>query len=166
MAMENELRLWRDSLEQELVDLNDDYQEINKKMAKIRQQIEAIERLLPDALEKPSSETNELDSKSSEPFTPAHIYWPAILESLIEFGGAARGDQVIDRVGQKLEHVLTSRDRERLPSGIDLRWRNRTAWQRFNMVRQGLVKAGSPRGVWEITDQGKQWLENTKHTQK
>ncbi|MBZ5505630.1 MAG: winged helix-turn-helix domain-containing protein [Acidobacteriia bacterium] len=166
MAMEQELRLWRESLEQELVELNDDYQEISQKMSRIRQQIEAIDRLLPDVPEHPSDMEGLAFSAIREHFTPAHIYWPAILESLLEFGGSAKGDQVIERVGQKLDHILTPGDRERLPSGIDVRWRNRTAWQRFNMVRQGLVKSGSPRGVWEITDEGKQWLETMKRTQK
>ena len=91
-------------------------------------------------------------------YTSVYTYWPFILSSIIELGGTVRGDAVIELVGKKMEHILTPDDKERLGSGTDVRWRNRVAWQRFNMVRDGLLKSGSPRGTWEVTDEGRKWL--------
>jgi len=160
LAIEKQLREWRERLEEELVELNDDYKEIELKLTKTRQQIEAIDRLLSDQSTAVNPETQKIHrSNAVQSFTRLDLYWPAILESLIELGGAARSEKVIDRVGQKLEHILTASDREILRSGIDIRWRNRTAWQRYHMVRQGLLKSNSPRGVWEITEEGRRWLE-------
>jgi restriction endonuclease Mrr len=85
-------------------------------------------------------------------FAPTYLYWPAILQSLVDSGGSARGEQVTDQVGEKLKDLLRPADHERVSSGV-LRWRNRVAWQRFNMIREGLLRGDSPRGVWEITRQ-------------
>ena len=91
-------------------------------------------------------------------YTPANVYWSAILSSIIELGGSARGDEVVGRVGKKLENVLTTADREMIPSGVQVRWQNRIQWQRFNMVRQGLLRNDSPWGICEITEEGRRWI--------
>ena len=38
------------------------------------------------------------------------------------------------------------------------RWRNAAQWARNSMIHEGLLKADSPRGVWEISDQGRRAL--------
>ena len=43
---------------------------------------------------------------------------------------------------------------ELLPSG-ELRYRNRVAWARFYLVREGYLDS-SKRGVWQLTDRGRQ----------
>jgi hypothetical protein len=45
-----------------------------------------------------------------------------------------------------------------LPSGVEVRWKNRVAWQRENMKRLGLLRGDSPQGIWEVTETGRQWL--------
>jgi hypothetical protein len=39
------------------------------------------------------------------------------------------------------------------------RWRNAAQWARNSMVNDGLLRNDSPRGEWEITATGRQWLE-------
>jgi restriction system protein len=68
-------------------------------------------------------------------------------------GGSANGSDVIDAVGDIVADRLTPRDRDRIESGV-VRWRNRAAWRRLNLVKQGLLKDDSPRGTWELTDEG------------
>ncbi len=162
-AMEKELRVWRSNLEAEFAHLNAECDKLLGKMSKIRQQIDAIDRLLPDSEEKQQGSWKQKVeiAKPGESFTPVHSYWRFILQSLVELGGSARSELVLERVGQKMEHILTAGDRAMLPSGVDVRWKNRAAWQRYNMVRQGLLKNNSPRGIWEISEQGKRWLEET-----
>lgn len=41
-----------------------------------------------------------------------------------------------------------------------IRWRNSAQWARNKMVNtDGRMKKGSPRGIWEISDKGRKWLE-------
>ena len=78
-----------------------------------------------------------------------------ILEALAEQGGRAATSEVINRVGEKLAGKLTQLDRATLRSG-DIRWRIRAQFVRLALVKRGDLVSGSPRGVWEISDQGRE----------
>jgi len=55
--------------------------------------------------------------------------------------------------------ILKDVDYDPLASGPDNpRWRNAGQWARNSMVNEGLLKRDSPRGIWEITDAGRQVL--------
>jgi hypothetical protein len=59
--------------------------------------------------------------------------------------------------------VLKEVDYDPLASDPDLpRWRNAAQWARSMMVKEGLLKADSPRGVWEIADKGRAVLQESK----
>jgi len=81
-------------------------------------------------------------------------YRGPILLALRELGGSGSMAEVLDRVFERVKGRLTDADRERLPSGTDVRWRNTAAWERFKMVEEGLLKSDSPRGTWELTESG------------
>lgn len=76
-----------------------------------------------------------------------------ILEILRDNGGRAPTREVIDALGERLDGRLTDADREPLSSG-DIRWRNRAQFVRLNLIERGDMVKGSPRGVWEISEQG------------
>jgi len=40
-----------------------------------------------------------------------------------------------------------------------IRWKNRALWERLVMVKDGLLKSGSPRGIWEITEKGREFYK-------
>lgn len=84
---------------------------------------------------------------------PELEYELSILKALVTLGGKAPTSQVVDLVGQALDGRLTDTDRERIGSG-DLRWRNRAQFVRLSLIKRGDMKGDSPRGVWEITEQG------------
>jgi hypothetical protein len=96
--------------------------------------------------------------RGKKKFAPVYAYWLPTLQALTELGGKARRDDVVELVGKKMQGVLTPDDQELLPSGIEVRWKNRVAWQRENMKRQGLLRDDSPQGIWEITEAGRKWL--------
>jgi nucleotide-binding universal stress UspA family protein len=87
-------------------------------------------------------------------------YRIAILESLVELGGTGTTEQVLRRVKEKLEKkgVFAQEDYEDIPSGTEERWRNTARWERFSLVVMGLLRRDSPRGIWEITEDGREWL--------
>jgi hypothetical protein len=76
-----------------------------------------------------------------------------VLLALDERGGRAPAAEVADRVGELLAERLGDADRERL-SGGDVRWRNRVQFARLRLVQAGDLAKTSPRGTWEITEQG------------
>ncbi|MBM4463928.1 MAG: hypothetical protein FJ012_11500 [Chloroflexi bacterium] len=83
-----------------------------------------------------------------------------ILEALVEMGGAGQVEKVLDRVGEKMKAILNDYDRQPLPSLPNtVRWRNTAQWCRNSMVQEGLLKVDSPRGVWEISDRGREALK-------
>lgn len=88
-----------------------------------------------------------------------------ILESLVELGGSGSIQEVLDLVEKKMKSVLNEYDYQPLPSDKrSIRWRNTAQWCRNTLVRERLMKGDSSYGVWEISDQGRTWLE--KHQEK
>ena len=87
--------------------------------------------------------------------TPERAYYQPILNALNELGGSARMNDVVVRVEQLMKGVLTRVDYEPLASDPEmLRWRNTAQWARNSMVKEGLLKPDSPRGIWEISEAG------------
>ena len=92
--------------------------------------------------------------------TPESEYYRPILRVLTEMGGSGQVAEVLDRVGEAMKPVLKDVDYDPLASSPDLpRWRNAAQWARNSMVKEGLLKADSPRGVWEISERGRDALE-------
>jgi hypothetical protein len=88
-------------------------------------------------------------------------YYVPILKALVEFGGSAPTADVLDRVEALMKHTLKPADyapRKSHPGGGP-GWRNSAEFARNKMVHEeGLLKHGSPRGIWEITEEGRQYL--------
>lgn len=94
--------------------------------------------------------------------TPEKAFRRPILEALIELGGAARLNDVLNIVKLKMKDILTPYDHQPLPSKPEeVRWINTARWCRNTLVREGLMKKDSPYGIWEISDEGKKWLESS-----
>jgi hypothetical protein len=92
--------------------------------------------------------------------TPEKLYYRPILESLVELGGSGQVADVLERVRKKMEPVLCDVDFQRLKRNPDPRWKNAAQWARNTMVNDGRLRSDSQRGVWDISEQGRRWLEN------
>ena len=91
--------------------------------------------------------------------TREEAYYRPILEALQALGGSAQMGQVLDRVLQSMRGTLKNVDYEPLASDPDMpRWKNAAQWARNSMVKEGLLRSNSPRGVWEISDAGIRFL--------
>jgi hypothetical protein len=83
-----------------------------------------------------------------------------ILRALVDFGGSASMNQVLERVETLMAGRLRDVDFQPLKSDPGRpRWCNTAQWARNTMVNDGLLLDNSPRGVWEISDAGRQYLE-------
>ena len=60
---------------------------------------------------------------------------------------------------------VTDADKVKLPKSGYSRWRNRVAWQASQMrsVELGFIKNDSRRGIWEITEAGRKWLDDNSN---
>jgi negative regulator of replication initiation len=87
----------------------------------------------------------------------AQVYDLPILSVLDGMGGAGYAPEVIDAVGKMVEESLTENDLMENRSGV-VRWKSRVAWRRFHLVQLGLLKRASPRGTWEISEEGRDAL--------
>ncbi|QJF50690.1 winged helix-turn-helix domain-containing protein [Roseobacter ponti] len=52
---------------------------------------------------------------------------------------------------------LTEDDFEPVSTGEE-RWWNATCWERSDLVKEGLFRDDSPRGVWELSDEGRTFV--------
>lgn len=84
---------------------------------------------------------------------PESQYELPILRVLAERGGSAPARDVVDAVGKLVADRLTELDREELPNGGQ-RWQSRVQFTRLRLKERGLIKSGSPRGLWELADAG------------
>ena len=85
---------------------------------------------------------------------PSSSYELPILAVLVGKGGRAPSREVVDGLEQRLDGRLNSVDQEKTSTG-EVRWRNRAHFVRLHLVEQGDMVRGSPRGVWEITEEGR-----------
>lgn len=93
--------------------------------------------------------------------TPQREFRLPILMALVQLGGSAPRGDILDQVGTIMAEQLNRRDYEPLPSSPDggPRWRNTASWERQHLVTDGLFRSDSPQGVWEISDLGRQYVE-------
>jgi restriction system protein len=157
--MHQELMSWRASLLGEVGELESQLQQIRSAISEKREKVTAIDRLVGHTEPESPRIEEVVDLFSEGVFTPTKAYWRPLLQTLVELGGRGRREQIIEQVGQKMQDILRPADYEKLPQSSFIRWENRVAWQASNMRREGYIKNNSPRGIWEITDAGRKWLE-------
>jgi restriction system protein len=97
--------------------------------------------------------------------TPESAFFCPILQALNDLGGSAKRSEVFLILEQSMRDVLKPIDYQILSSEAEqMRWQNSAQWARNLMVKEGLLQADSPVGLWEITEKGRIFLQNTKDT--
>ena len=127
--------------------------------AKVRTLQKEWENLFSSRIPRKSSSRKTISRLPRGLRTPEDAYRRPILKALIGFGNSASIGKVLDKVGQEMKDSLNEYDHQSLPSNPDsTRWRNSAQWCRNTMVIEGLMKSDSPRGIWGISQQGKDAL--------
>ncbi len=85
--------------------------------------------------------------------TPQKEFREPVLDALVELGGSAPAKRVLELVERHMRSVMTDGDYEELRSGGP-RWHKAANWARYVLARDGLVRRNSPRGTWELSDEG------------
>jgi len=73
-------------------------------------------------------------------------YRTPILQALENLGGSGNVNEVLDCVYKEMKNFLVPVDLEKLPSTRQIRWRDTAIWERYYMIKEGLLKSDSPRG--------------------
>lgn len=89
---------------------------------------------------------------------PETEYFLPVLRALRDFGGRAPTREVLDVVGKVVRERLTPGDLEPTGNGNEVRWEMRVHFARLRMKERGLIAGDSPRGTWEISDAGRDYL--------
>lgn len=84
---------------------------------------------------------------------PESAYELPIMRALAERGGSAPAREIVSAVGEMVAPRLTALDLEPLPNGGH-RWESRVQFARLRMKQRSLIKSGSPRGLWELSEAG------------
>lgn len=82
-------------------------------------------------------------------------YFGPVLRALDALGGSGRPREVADKVAEMLH--LTPEQLQDAAPGKEPRFANRVAWARFYLVKAGFIDS-SVRGVWQLTDVGRERL--------
>lgn len=88
---------------------------------------------------------------------PRQSYCLPILKVLEKCGGSIATGGILAQVYQLMGDELRLIDKSRRSDG-QFYWENRTHDMRRELVNKGLMKADSPRGIWEISERGREFL--------
>ena len=92
---------------------------------------------------------------------PRQRYGLPILRVLEELGGRGATNQVLQQVYQLMEAANELREIDKsLRSDGQFYWDNRTQDMRRELISKGFMKDDSPRGIWEISEAGREHLLN------
>lgn len=116
-------------------------------------------------LAKSNVEQGKAKAEAEEAFHPQKVDTPLprqryclpILKTLEGCGGSLTTGDVLKQVYQLMEGELRSIDKSRRSDG-QFYWQNRTHDMRRELVNKGLMKVDSPRGIWEISEEGLDFL--------
>lgn len=87
------------------------------------------------------------------------VFRVPILEVLVSMGDSGKVRDVLAQVEKMVHDQLSEADYEHLPSTPNsTRWYNTAQWARNSLLQEGLLRDDSPRGVWEISQAGKDYL--------
>lgn len=96
--------------------------------------------------------------------TPEPAFFCPILQALSDLRGSAKRSEVFHLLEHSMRDVLKPIDYQILSSEAEqMRWQNSAQWARNLMVKEGLLRADSPVGIWEITEKGRVFLQHKSH---
>jgi len=98
------------------------------------------------------STTGNRKRKEKAPRTSQEVLREYLLTALRELGGSARCSEVIDKMREMLAGQLLPGDLMKRKTG-EIIWENNAHWERNALVKEGILKKNSPRGIWELAEQ-------------
>lgn len=85
--------------------------------------------------------------------TPQRDFRLPLMKVVLELGGWAEVKDIRGKLLPVMKSRLSKDDFEPVSTGEE-RWWNATCWERSELVKEGLFRDDSPRGAWELSDEG------------
>ena len=125
----------------------------------LAQLTDEFQELLEDLRERVGQDANTPNAKprakrSKLPKTPQKVLREGILVALRKLGGSARSSDVIAEMASHLKGKLLPGDDVWREATNEPAWQNNAKWERFQMTQDGALRRGSPRGIWELSEEG------------
>jgi hypothetical protein len=92
--------------------------------------------------------------------TPEEEFEQPILAALADAGGSLPFREAMAEVGRRMDQRLNEHDRFSDEKGV-ARWEKRVPFVRLKLVERGLLDSDAPRGIWRLTDAGREALSGT-----
>jgi len=83
-----------------------------------------------------------------------------IIQVLKELGGYSRSSDILEKMADIMKDKLLPGDIERHKDG-ELVWQNNARWERYFMIKDGILLKDSKRGYWELN---KDYVSDTDET--
>jgi hypothetical protein len=84
-------------------------------------------------------------------------FYEPILHVLLDLGGRAKAEEVLDNLETVMD--FNTHDMEPRSTGTPVRWMHTAHRARHDLVHEkGFLSASSPRGIWEITEAGRNYI--------
>lgn len=105
--------------------------------------------------EEQTTEKKPRKKRSRLPKTDNATLRQIMIEALQHLGGSSQKNEVLKYMEQKLQDKFLPGDLEWRDSCKSAVWQNNACWERYQMVEDGILKIGSPRGIWELSEEHK-----------
>lgn len=89
--------------------------------------------------------------------TPQRDFRIPLMKVLLELGGSAQVQSIRTKLFPVIKERLTESDYQPVSTGEE-RWWNATCWERSELVKEGLFVKGLPRGVWALSEEGREFI--------
>jgi hypothetical protein len=86
--------------------------------------------------------------------TPQREFRLPLLKVMLELGGSGYVKDIRETIEPKVRDLLGPADLAPVSTG-EARWWNAVCWERNDLVKEGLFRKDSDRGIWELTDAGR-----------
>jgi hypothetical protein len=106
----------------------------------------------------------ESNKRNDGPKLPQKEFRIPLLMTILEAGGSAPAKTVRSKMEPLMAAKLSEGDYESVSTG-DPRWWNAICWERSDLVKEGLIRGDSDRGIWQISDNGNN-LPSTLHRKR
>jgi len=91
--------------------------------------------------------------------TREDVFEIPILRAIVKLDGTAIMSDILEEIAESMSSLLNNYAYSLLPSTELPRWQNTAQWARYEMVKKGLLESNSPRGIWSITQLGRDFLK-------
>lgn len=118
----------------------------------VRRALDALEGVSTKDVPKRSVVGRPSDAEGQQ-ILPQKEFRGPILMALHRLGGSGSKQEVTKAVLPQVQEKLKDADFIMMQTG-ERRWENAVAWERSDLKKEGYLRSDSPRGLWELSEQG------------